>query len=270
VSIIRKIIRRAGMIASMAFVPTGRRHIRQVSGPGFELLAFLNEDVGRVLWLTGAFEREESHYLQSVIRSDDVCFDIGGNVGYMAMLFAAKATQGQVHVFEPIDLNAALITANAVLNGLSNVIVNNVAVGASNGTVQFSVSSDTAYSSMHPTGRRKEARSIEVPVISLDEYLADRGIDRVDVMKVDVEGAENLVLDGARKLLGNPRTRPRVILVELFDNNLKQFGSSVEACIQIMQKYGYEPWIADSGSERLLPFDRRMANKNYNVLFLSK
>ena len=263
-----KVIRRAGMLASSVLVPRSRRHIRQVRGPGFELLAFVNEDVGRVIWLTGSFEPEETRYFQREIRPGDVCFDVGGNVGYMAMLFASAARDGQVHVFEPIDVNAAMIQANATLNGFDNVSVNNVAVGAASGEVTFSVSNDSAYSSMRPTGRSAEARSIQVPMLSLDEYAAQHGIGRVDILKADVEGAEEMVLEGAQQLLSDHTRRPRIVLLELFDNNLTPFGSSVERCIERMAGFGYRPYVIKPGTDQMTPFRPEMSNVLYNILFL--
>jgi FkbM family methyltransferase len=256
------------MTVSKALVPGERRHIRQVRGPGFDLLAFINEDVGRVIWLTHAFEVEETHYFQREIRPTDICVDIGGNVGYMSMLFAANAPKGQVHVFEPIELNAALINASAALNGFGNIKVNNVAVGSERGSVKFSVASDSAYSSMIATGRSAEAQSIEVPVTTLDEYVASQLLERVDILKVDVEGAENLVIEGAKNLLSDHSRRPRLVLLELFEDNLKPFGSSVAQCIQRMQSFGYLPHVVLPGTERLVRFRQEMTNKFYNVLFL--
>lgn len=263
-----KATRRARMTASMFAVARNRPHIRQVRGPGFDLLAFINEDVGRIIWLCGIFEPDETRYFQREIRPDDVCLDVGGNVGYMAMLFASAASEGEVHVFEPIDVNAALIRTNASLNQFGHVMVNNVAVGAEAGRVEFSVASDSAYSSMHATGRSPEARVIEVPLISLDDYVAERSINRVDVLKVDVEGAEELVLNGAKGLLSDSRRRPRIVLLELFDKNLAPFDSSVERCLKRMADYGYRPHVVESGTERLVPFQPHMINRWQNIIFL--
>jgi FkbM family methyltransferase len=232
------------------------------------MLAFINEDVGRIIWLTGIFEPDETRYFQREIRPTDICLDVGGNVGYMAMLFAATATQGQVHVFEPIEVNAALVRANASLNQFPHVIVNNMAVGANSGTVEFSISQDTAYSSMRATGRSPEVRAIEVPIITLDDYTTQHGINQIDILKVDVEGAEELVLRGAERLLSNPQRRPRIVLLELFDTNLAPFQSSVERCISIMTGYGYKPNVTSNHNDELIPYTSNMANRIQNIIFI--
>jgi FkbM family methyltransferase len=185
----------------------------------------------------------------------------------MAMLFASAARSGQVHVFEPIALNAALIRANSSLNGFSNIEVNNVAVGTVEGEVEFSVSVDSAYSSMIATHRRHESQLIKVPVVSLDEYIEKQSIRRVDILKIDVEGAERLVLEGARNLLSDPTRRPRAVLLELFDDNLRSFGTSAAECLQKMVDFGYRPHAVRPGSGELVPFKAKMTNKVCNVIF---
>jgi FkbM family methyltransferase len=253
-------------IASGILVPQDRRQVRHFRTAGFELLAFANEDVGRKIWLTGKFEAAETAFFASKIKAGDVCFDVGGNVGYMAMLFALYAKEGAVHVFEPIPLNASLVTTNTRLNGFKNVVVNNVAVSNAEGTVVFNVSADSAYSSMIDTGRKKALEQIVVPTVTLDKYVAKNAIGRVDVLKVDVEGAEPLVIDGATGLLADASKRPRLVLLELFDVNLKPFDSTVLKLVEKMRGFGYRAVTLSNG----LPIDfvPEIANLEPNIFFL--
>lgn len=267
-NIFRKVWRKALQIVSRIAVPRGVRRLRHVRGPGYEMLVFANEDVGRQIWLFGSYEPDETRFFRDSIRPNDVCLDIGGNVGYFSLLMSRAATSGAVHVFEPIPLNASLVRANADLNALSNIIVNNVAVGSSEGLVPFSVSVDSAYSSMRATGRVAEERMIDVPIVTLDEYVGRARIARVDIMKVDVEGAEDMVISGGAQLLSDKERRPRMVLLELYDGNLLPFGTCVGDVVERMTAFGYSAKVLSDAGGSLTPYTPDMANKTYNLIFV--
>ena len=268
-NIVRKIYRRVWMMVSQAVIPKGSHAIRHVHLKHFEILVLANEDVGRLIAIFRDFEPEESKFFQGILKPDDICFDVGGNVGYFSMLMAERARQGAVHVFEPIPLNAAIVRANAELNNFTNITINNVAVGDVLGNIDFSVSVDSAYSSMKATGTKAEEKSISVPILTLDSYIQQHDIPRVDIIKVDVEGAEDMVIRGAINLLNDLSRRPRIVLLELFDVNLKPFGTTVVEIIARMMDYGYQPHIVNSQGE-LTPYLNSMANKFYNIIFTPK
>jgi len=265
--ILFKIYQKLIRAGSSVIAPSSKRHIVHSHFSDYEMLVFANEDVGRQIWLFGRYEEDESYFFANHIRPTDICFDVGGNLGYFSLLMARFAVQGSVHVFEPIPVNAALITVNAQLNRIQNMYVNNVAVGDHEASVEFSVSIDSAYSSMHATGRRAEQQSISVPMVTLDNYLCSASLDRVDVMKVDVEGAEALVVQGAT-FLGDPIRRPRIVLMELFNENLSVFDSSVESVVTTMALHGYTPYVLKDDGRRLEPYDASAHSAFYNIFFL--
>lgn len=265
-NILRKIYRRAIMTLTLVRIPKGKRAIRHVKIQGFEMLVPANEDVGRIIYLFGDFEPEETTFFRTQIKPGDVCLDIGGNVGYFSLLMAQCANQGQVHVFEPIPMNAALIRTNAELNNFDNIIVNNVALADQEGEADFSISVDSAYSSLHATGRMAEARNIRVPLWTLDTYLARNEVGKIALLKADVEGAEELVLKGATALLADPARRPDLIMLELYDVNLAPFNSSVQAIVAFMEGVGYQPKVLANGKS-LTPYQPEMANQHHNIFF---
>lgn len=248
-------------------LPRERRAVRHVHLAGAEMLVFANEDVGRLIWLNGVFEAAETAFFKREVRTDDICFDIGGNVGYFSVLMAQRATGGHVHVFEPIPLNVAMIRCNVELNGLANVSVNQLALSDEGGTATFSVSTDSAYSSMRPTGTFGEARSIEVEMRTLDEHIAASGIARVDVVKVDVEGAEEKVLRGGEALFRDPARRPRLMMLELYDANLAPYGTTVERIVATMRDWGYRAHALSEDGAQLVPLTPSMINIIYNIFF---
>jgi FkbM family methyltransferase len=267
-NILRKASRRVAMLASQLSIPEGRREVRHVRLPGFEILALANEVVGRQILYLRDYEPDESAFFRQQIRSEDICFDVGGNVGYYSMLMGRCAARGQVHVFEPIPLNAAMIRTSAELNAFDNLTINTVAVGSEKGATTFSVSVDSAYSSLRATGRRAEERSIDVPIVSLDDYMAEHGIPRVDILKVDVEGAEGLVILGANRMLRGAG-RPRIVLLELFDENLKPFGTDVGTIVKKMADMVYAAKVLVSDGS-LQAYNASMANRIYNIFFVTQ
>ena len=140
-------------------------------------------------------------------------------------------------------------------------------MGDSVEAISFSQSSDSAYSSIHDTQRKPVERTRDVPIITLDDYLEREGIERVDIMKADVEGAEGLVVGGASRLLNDETRRPWVIMLELYDQNLQAFGSSLKIVTDKMKTFRYKPFVVNEEGE-LVPFSDHLKVRYYNVLFI--
>ena len=187
------------------------RVVRQVGYQGAQLVVLANEDVGWRLIVQGHYEPLEWHCLEELISPEDTCVDVGANIGIYSILMARKAHLGRVIAFEPLPIYRAVLELNARLNGLENIEIRASIVADQVRQEEFSVSVDGAYSSMRPTARKAEARCITVPSVTLDASFAALR-RRIDILKVDVEGAELLILRGARSLLSDPRLRPRALL----------------------------------------------------------
>ena len=267
-SLFNRIYRSVAIRSSRLITPANKPKVIHSKINGYDLLVLANEDVGRLIHYVKSYEPAETRYLLSIINKDSICLDIGANIGYFTMLMAKAASSGQVHAFEPVALNLSLLKSSVELNQLTNVFINQFAVGDVVGEVSFSQSVDGAYSSMQDTGRKPSTRTIKVPVLTLDGYLDDNNINRVDVMKVDVEGAEGLVLAGASKLLADLKRRPGVVFLELYDQNLNVFGTSVSEIIEKMFDYGYEPFVLSESAE-LMSYKPELKNKYFNVFFLA-
>ena len=92
------------LIASQLVLPRGKRRIVHSFLPDYEMLVFANEDVGRQIWLFGNYEVDETRFFKEQIQPTDICLDVGGNVGYFSLLMSRLASDGSVHVFEPIPM----------------------------------------------------------------------------------------------------------------------------------------------------------------------
>jgi len=244
----------------------GRALFRQAHAEGMSLLVKANEDVGRELYFFRQFEPSESKFLTGQIKESDICVDIGANVGFYTLSFGKKACRGVVHSFEPVPLNYHVLAVNVLSNCLPNVVMNNCAVGDKTGDVKFCVARDGAFSSLVDTGREAIVEQVTTRIVTLDSYCSTYNVQRVDVLKVDVEGAEMAVLRGARQLLSDNKSRPRLIMLELFGPMLEQFGSTIDEITEFMHEHTYSPFVFIG--DQSVPFAKAYHDKFYNVLFM--
>lgn len=240
--------------------------VKQVEVEGQKILVLANEIVGSHIYFMRNFEMKDKLALIKRVRPDDVCLDIGANVGYYTILMAKAAHNGEVHSFEPIPLNYHLLSASVQINRYKHVVVNQLAIGNKNTMTDFTETIDSAFSSIKPTGRMSEINNFEVMMRTVDDYVHKSKLNKVDVIKVDIEGAENLFLQGAKSLLVS-RKKPRLIMLELFDENLQAFGNTIDDLVDNLAEVGYSPFKACRNGE-LKPFNKQDYNKEVNVFFM--
>ncbi len=172
-----------------------------------------------------------AEYIKPFLHPGCTFVDVGANVGYFALL--ASTLGARVVAYEPTPSVFARLQENVTLNGFQADLVN-AAVMDQPGTL-----------SLHLSGDDPEANSlfgndgqcVQVPAVSLDEDLAARGIEHVDVLKIDAEGAEPFVLDGAARLLSSPN--PPAILVEVNAFTLNCAGFQPSDILRRLEAHGY-------------------------------
>jgi FkbM family methyltransferase len=175
-------------------------------------------------WL-GLYELEEVRWFESVVPRGGVVYDIGAHSGYYTLLASVLAgKEGKVLAFEPLPGNVERIERHMRLNRLRNVTVETVAVADEPGVARFDFSNNTW------VGRLAERGEVEVRVVSVDNVVAN-GAPAPDVLKIDVEGAEVRVLEGARHTM---QEHGPTIMVEAHG------PKPAEGCRQILAECGYE------------------------------
>lgn len=171
-------------------------------------------------------ERESMNLFARLIRDGDVVFDVGGNIGYMALYFARLVgTRGKCFTFEPASSNLPYIRVNIGRATYKNVVLFEIAVGAENGVTSFWSEDLTGqngsiipgYSAVQTTakshGVRAQTLEVAVEVVTLDSFVQRMGVVP-NFVKIDVEGAESLVLRGMENILTGARPR---IMIEVTD-----------------------------------------------------
>ncbi|HET9209405.1 MAG TPA: FkbM family methyltransferase [Thermoanaerobaculia bacterium] len=185
-------------------------------------------------------ERREVRFLRGQVRPGMVVFDVGANLGFYTLLLAGRVgPEGRVHAFEPDPLSFDILRRRAA--GRANVETERTAVGDQAGTITLYTSrSNRADNRVHPSLDAGATEAVEVPLTTLDGYCAARGIERIDAVKMDIQGAEVAALSGFRETLA--RLKPRWMLIEFSPEHLRGAGSSPEAFWQMLGELGYEPW----------------------------
>ena len=149
-------------------------------------------------------DKGEIGYLLHNLRSGQTVLDIGANIGYFTVLFSrAVGESGKVLSFEPGPLSFALLQANIRVNCLSQSLAFNTAVGDKNGTIDLFLCR-TGESDNRIEGTLSDHADrdrIEVPIVVIDDFLAEREIAKIDYVKIDVQGAEWSVLSGMRRTI---------------------------------------------------------------------
>jgi FkbM family methyltransferase len=166
-----------------------------------------------------------------------VVLDVGAHIGTFALPAAAAGCR--VLALEPAPANAALLEAAAARNGFRELEVVAAAASDRPGPVFF-----------HPNGPwghvatgRSRGGAIEVPAVRLDDLVRDRGVDRVALVKLDVEGGELCALRGTARLLS--RAGAAAVLYESNGHTLELAGATPNRLVGELERHDYESYIVE-------------------------
>ena len=223
----------------------------EVEAYGFRFLIDPSDrQVSLSLLLYGSYEPEETTLFQQNVLPGMVVVDAGANIGVYTLL-AARATgaAGRVIAFEPDPHTFEILSENVSRNDLSNVVLVNGALASEPGTMSlYRVPGHPALASLSSSNARSSSERVEVEVTTLDSALADLGIERVDVMKLDTQGAEIDILRGARETI--ERARP-TMFVEYWPTGLSGMGHEPDELLAHFEEWGYEFSLVSAPDERI-------------------
>ena len=237
-----------------------------------------NGPIGAVIRSQGAYEPEVSLFLMRVLRDGDLFVDIGAHVGYFSIL-AAKLVgeKGQVISFEPEDINFEHLKSNMALNNLYNITLFQRPVTEKIEMRTFYINSDGDGGhalwdpGLFPGNERSKAKPQprNVETITLDAVLSDKVVKKQPkIIKIDTEGAEKNVLEGARDML--EKRRVPFVICELHEFGLREMGASQDGLRSFMRDYGYETFLLPptGGFPKLIPYGVQIQSKVFlNILF---
>ena len=210
--------------------------------PNIKMLLDPNDQVSRHILETGFWERDSWQVVQQHLQSGATFVDIGAHIGYYSLKAApVVGPSGRVVAIEPNPETVRKLRDNIQASGAHVVTVEPVACADVEGTLELFAApeantGETSLSRANASQSGTVVTSYQVRARPLDDILRDTGVSRVDAIKIDVEGAELIVLKGARETMA--RFHP-MILVEIIDRQLRAMGSSADELTAFLHSQGY-------------------------------
>lgn len=156
--------------------------------------------LARIAAADGRYEGGVMRLLQRLVHPGDVVLDAGAHIGIIAMAVAAGCPGSRVHAMEPFPRTADLLQVNVAANGLGNVTVHREAIARSSGTRRFVT--NRGFSAGAHVG---DEGDIEIAATTLDDWVERVGVERLDLVKADIEGSEFALLEGGARTLATMR-----------------------------------------------------------------
>lgn len=184
------------------------------------------------LYRYGVYEEKQTAVLKKYAPHGGVFVDVGANVGYFVALASRwVGASGRVFAFEPVPATLKNLVSNLALNNCENVRVFSDACSDKSGSAVMILGKDPGWSRFGADGEG----DIQVSTITLDEFVEENSLERMDVLKIDTEGADYKVLLGARHAI--ERFRPAVLMET---DHIGHFGDSIEDIQQFFADLSYK------------------------------
>ena len=209
----------------------------------------LRDHIMREVCFTGCYEPQETALLKGMLDPGMTFVDVGANWGYFSLLAShLVGSRGRVISVEADPRARGALRANLERNRLTQVQVLEIAASDRAGTLHLqeyaSGATDSGnYGLTSTTTTIDGGRSFEVAAQRLDDALDEAGVDRVDVLKMDIEGAEAPALRGLERRLAGGRITH--IVLEVHPYHLRDQGSSVGEVVGLLRRHGFALWTID-------------------------
>jgi FkbM family methyltransferase len=221
--------------------------------------------VQRQIYFGGLFEPIESYLFLKMIAPGMTVFDVGANCGQYTLLAArAVGAGGSVHSFEPIAGTFTILEEHVRLNRYGNVTLNQAALWSEATTLSLGNESAQAQSGRWSAGSAAIDRSaVKVRAIRFDDYVREHQISRIDLIKMDIEGAEPFMMQGARESLA--RFRP-ALLMEMNRKALERLAWTPERLWDEFKPLGYRAFAIGQSLRQSGPVMDFRAGKVVNLI----
>ena len=227
----------------------------------------------RFIYFLGEYEPSITRIISQIVKPGDICLDVGANIGwYTTLLQKLVGKGGAVYAFEPVPNVFEKLRRNVNLNEPpANVTINNFALGNTEKIVELHIFANL------PEGHHSiatfdntEYETFPCPMITVDSYLSENQIGEVNFVKMDIEGAEMMMLEGADKLFN--QQRPPIWEIEMALDTTRGFNYLPNDLIKYMrQKADYEFYAIDEVNFGLYPIEGfSPEDQGANVLCLPK
>ena len=187
------------------------------------------------------FEKNDLNFFRSIIRPDDIIFDLGANVGPYSLSAAAR-TNGKVIAVEPASETFELLNRSA--SQFSNMTAIHAAVSDESGTAFLSHKGSSENCRLSDNNGTQDEK---IPLVTVDDIAAEHGIESVDIIKIGIEGHELKALAGAEKIITNGS--PIIFYEVKHDNDLHP------EFIDAFKDLGYDSYFTLPDAKTLIKYD---------------
>jgi FkbM family methyltransferase len=216
--------------------------------------------IGVPLIKSGQFDPFETQFIKSLLRPGMTVLDVGSNIGYFTLIAArGVGAGGRVYAFEPQPHNFRLLKKNIEINSQANVTAFNRAMSDKQEKVRLF--EDTINYGAHSLSDRNligRGGSIEVDAVTIDDLAETVPGKRFDLIKMDTQGAEGWIIEGAKRTMID--TNPRLI-IEFWPWGLRNLGTDPLELLGRIRDMGYSIKVIDESSQsiREMTFDEIIA-----------
>ena len=187
---------------------------------------------------TGTYEDEINQLIRISVKSGGVALDIGANIGLQSIRMAqAVGTDGRVYAFEPLVYLQKKFISNIKLNKADNVCLLPFALSNAESEVDFKISTNNWNQGTFSIGNNSQGSESQRVIIKIADELPEiQELEKLDLIKIDVEGFEYQVLQGLKKTL--TKFKPRIIF-EYDHNYWLSNGQNIEECFSFLTSLNY-------------------------------
>jgi FkbM family methyltransferase len=216
---------------------------------GQELHLDLSNFLDRMIYM-GCYEPLNTYRFKRVLQRGMVVVDVGANIGYFTLLAASLVgEEGQVFAIEPWPANFAVLQQSIARNALRHVRAFPFGLGATEGLGHVSQADQRVFNNRTATMAGDEGTGTPVAVRTLDHCISEWHLDRIDLLKIDVDGYETQILEGASNALRSGVVRN--IIIELNEFWLQRTNSSSAAVRATLRSAGFRDL---AGEQRIAAF----------------
>ena len=206
------------------------------------------------LLMNGVYEKYVTYLFKKIIKQGMIVVDIGANIGYYTLISAKLVgNKGKVYAFEPEPNNFEFLVKNVEINKYTNVITIQKAISNKHGKIELFVDKVNwgAASFSENNIQIQKGGIVEVEAVTLDEFFENVvRDDKVDFIKIDTQGAEELIVEGAEKVFKNNNLK---IIMEFWPYGLKNVGTDPLKFLHKLQNYSFKIKYIDEINQCIKP-----------------
>jgi FkbM family methyltransferase len=224
-----------------------RLNYRLINRNGIKYLLDLRKPISVSIFLRGYWEKHVVHFLKKNLKLKDFVIECGSNIGAHSFIIAKLVgPEGKVFCFEPTDYANTLLKTNLLLNSFENIIIEKKIL--SNNENKLAIKYMVSDLNHEDSFNIPEDLS-NIPITSIDQY--QYNFDKLSLIKIDVDGYDYKVLEGA---LNTIKKYKPIVIIELCEFTLNRAGDSIQDILNFFSLIDYEGFYI-SKNKKILSFE---------------